>query len=417
MRKLYKRFYLPLFCLLCLLFVPTDVKAGEVVDIPVNIVDDISIVNGYNTAYTIKARYDKTAGWSGTETKKFTLTEPCYVSITTNCILFDRIDYEPALYADINKTQRVKGDTFTNKTLDSSGESVTDYLVLNAGTYYLGGIYSKWSTFDSNTFWESTFSCAINAQPIKNAVTTNTTKPKAVSIKLNTPVYGISSNNTRTNYFKFTLNKQANVKLNTYTQNAWGMEKGACTKAPVAVGVWDNSGVLKQFFNIPDIDTTCYDSPSITLNAGTYYIGFLSDQYWDYYYWDSSDISCNKNIKSTLVTGSHADDKYIRNGGLIYLKVITSDTPKTVKHKSVTSSKAKVSFKKTTGAKGYEIQYGTNKNFKKAKTVKTKKVSYTLKKLKKGKTYYYRVRSWKYDDYNNKVYSTWTKAKKFKTKR
>ena len=41
----------------------------------------------------------------------------------------------------------------------------------------------------------------------------------------------------------------------------------------------------------------------------------------------------------------------------------------------------------------YEIRYATNKKFKSAKKVTTKKTSYTLKKLKKGKTYYVKVRA------------------------
>ncbi len=48
---------------------------------------------------------------------------------------------------------------------------------------------------------------------------------------------------------------------------------------------------------------------------------------------------------------------------------------------------------KKTGAKGYEISYSLKKNFKGARKVKTTKTSYTLKNLKKGKTYYVRVRS------------------------
>ena len=67
----------------------------------------------------------------------------------------------------------------------------------------------------------------------------------------------------------------------------------------------------------------------------------------------------------------------------------------------------------------YQIQYSTDKNFKKnVKTVKIKKnatVKKTIKKLKSNKTYYVRVRTYK--TVNKKTYySTWSKAKKVKVK-
>ena len=47
------------------------------------------------------------------------------------------------------------------------------------------------------------------------------------------------------------------------------------------------------------------------------------------------------------------------------------------------------------GAKGYQLQYALNKKFKKKKSVQTKKTKYIIKKLKKKKTYYIRVRAYK----------------------
>lgn len=57
----------------------------------------------------------------------------------------------------------------------------------------------------------------------------------------------------------------------------------------------------------------------------------------------------------------------------------------------------KVSWSKASGVTGYQIQYSTNKKFKKAKTVKvaSSKKSYTIKKLKSNKKYYVRVRAYK----------------------
>ncbi len=61
--------------------------------------------------------------------------------------------------------------------------------------------------------------------------------------------------------------------------------------------------------------------------------------------------------------------------------------------KNVKGKKLTIKFKKITGAKSYQIVYSLKKNFKGKKTINTTKTSYTIKKLKKGKTYYVKVRA------------------------
>lgn len=79
---------------------------------------------------------------------------------------------------------------------------------------------------------------------------------------------------------------------------------------------------------------------------------------------------------------------------------------------------AKISYKYDEGS--FQIQYSTNKNFKKAKsTTLYYRGSKTIKRLRKKKTYYVRVRA--YTTANNgisnvKVYSPWSAVKKVKTK-
>ena len=89
-----------------------------------------------------------------------------------------------------------------------------------------------------------------------------------------------------------------------------------------------------------------------------------------------------------------------------------------VSFKSAKNSKSKkilLKYKKISGAKGYEISYSTNKKFKKAVTKKnTAKTSYTISKLKKGKTYYVRIRAYKMDSTGKKVYGKYSSVKKVK---
>ena len=80
--------------------------------------------------------------------------------------------------------------------------------------------------------------------------------------------------------------------------------------------------------------------------------------------------------------------------------------------KNVKGKKIKLTFKKVKNATGYEIQYATNKKFKKAKTKKVKKLKVTLKKLKKKKKYFIRVRA-----FNKTTKGAWSKVKKVKVKK
>ena len=80
---------------------------------------------------------------------------------------------------------------------------------------------------------------------------------------------------------------------------------------------------------------------------------------------------------------------------------------------NVKGKKIRVTLKKVSGSKGYQIAYSTSKKFTK-KTTKTKlvtKTGYTISKLKKGRTYYVRVRAYKTDSAGEKVYGKWSGAK------
>lgn len=83
--------------------------------------------------------------------------------------------------------------------------------------------------------------------------------------------------------------------------------------------------------------------------------------------------------------------------------------------KNIKRCKIKLKLNKVAGAKGYQIRYATNKKFKKA-VIRNSRLSYTIKKLKKGKTYYVEVRAYVKSG-KNKVYGKWSKAKKVKIKK
>ena len=85
---------------------------------------------------------------------------------------------------------------------------------------------------------------------------------------------------------------------------------------------------------------------------------------------------------------------------------------------TVKASKKKVTLKlkKVTGAKGYEITYSLNKNFKSKKKITITKTTVNINKLKSGKKYYIKVRAYKTDSAKSKVYSSYSKVKSIKVK-
>lgn len=91
--------------------------------------------------------------------------------------------------------------------------------------------------------------------------------------------------------------------------------------------------------------------------------------------------------------------------------------PAKVKISSLRNKKSK-SFTVTWKAlkvKGYEVQYAQNKQFTKGKKTKTTaKSTLTVKKLKKGKKYYVRVRAYIVDSGKDKIYGAWSAVKKVK---
>ena len=111
-------------------------------------------------------------------------------------------------------------------------------------------------------------------------------------------------------------------------------------------------------------------------------------------------------------TSSTAGQKILRIPQVKGLKIV-SQSKKVKKSKTC---KVTLSWKKVTGAKGYQLHYALNKKFKKKKSIQTKKTKYTIKKLKKKKTYYIRVRAYKMNG-RKKVYGKWSTVKKVKIKK
>ena len=95
-----------------------------------------------------------------------------------------------------------------------------------------------------------------------------------------------------------------------------------------------------------------------------------------------------KETKIASYASKDSVSKAIASGkpaGVIYKGKITP------KLKNSKKGQVKITYNKITGAKKYEIYRATKKNGKYKKITSTKKTTYTDKKVKKGKTYYYKI--------------------------
>lgn len=114
-------------------------------------------------------------------------------------------------------------------------------------------------------------------------------------------------------------------------------------------------------------------------------------------------------VKITI--SASGDDAHAATTKVITIKV----NPKKASIKSAKSKDKKqltISWKRDSQVSGYEIQYSTDKNFKNAKTVtvtKNKTTSKSINKLKSGKKYYIRVRSYKKFG-KEKLNGSWSKT-------
>ncbi len=120
-----------------------------------------------------------------------------------------------------------------------------------------------------------------------------------------------------------------------------------------------------------------------------------------------------KATTSPSVSGDTTDDtgarKYVvKRPGKVKLKKV----------KALGKRKVKIIWKRSVDQDGYQFQYAMNRSFTKKKKTLNKNMAISeviLKNLKKGKTYYFRVRAYNWDGYKRK-YGKWSNIRKIKVK-
>jgi hypothetical protein len=174
--------------------------------------------------------------------------------------------------------------------------------------------------------------------------------------------------------------------------------------------------------------TTIYYPKKITLSTTTYtYDGKVKKPSVKVVDSNGKTIS-SSNYTVTYPSGRKNVGTYkvtIKFKGTNYSGTVTKSFKINPKNTSISSVTAKskgftVKIKKyTTQTTGYQIQYSTDKNFKKNNktvTVKNSTTSKTISKLSSKKKYYVRIRTYKTVG-KTKYYSSWSKSKSITTKK
>ena len=140
-----------------------------------------------------------------------------------------------------------------------------------------------------------------------------------------------------------------------------------------------NYSVYSKYFTITWNTSNCA--------AGTYKVEVVKN-FYSFYRWNEAPT------RSSWLIDLRAKSKEVGSTGSV--------TVKNDKKSSVL-----VTFRKATHAARYQVQYSTTKKFSKKKTIATKKLSYRISGLTKGRTYYIRVRG-----ANGDNYGAWSSVKK-----
>ncbi|MCC8105567.1 MAG: Ig-like domain-containing protein, partial [Clostridiales bacterium] len=118
------------------------------------------------------------------------------------------------------------------------------------------------------------------------------------------------------------------------------------------------------------------------------------------------------------VVAYYGSGSSVTKSGFTAKTIVRLKTPTLSRVKNTAPKKVLVTWKKVTKVTGYQIQYSSSSSFSTKKTVKGySKVRKVLSGLKKGKTWYVRIRTYYKTSSGKTYYSAWTTKKKVAVKR
>lgn len=173
--------------------------------------------------------------------------------------------------------------------------------------------------------------------------------------------------------------------------------KGTDTSNIYRISFYENGGESLNFYNMAVIPGQAYGTLPVAKRTGYEFMGWYSSK------------SGGKKITAKTIAGSEGQKAFYARWSKVAKPGKAAISVKSSKSKTLT-----VNIKRIKSAKGYEILYSTNKNFKGAKKVTTESLSKTIQKLKVKSTYYVKVRAYKIDSAGKKVYGSYSSDRRVK---
>ena len=210
-----------------------------------NPVSEITNVGGYNYYY------------------KFTIKKPSYVKIKSYLRITDA-NYKGDCYFYLSKSK-----TFTQKEVSKSwmcGEAVEYRTALEAGTYYLK-IYCE--VHNASFYKDKFLSLGVYAEPVgRTGTALGTTQKKAIATG-NKIAYGLVTETSKTQFFKFTVGTKSDVTFKSIISYPLQWKKPSvyayvCNAEGSNIG---NSAYIGDYSNENTLKISLKG-----LNKGTYYV-------------------------------------------------------------------------------------------------------------------------------------------------
>ncbi|MCR5586124.1 MAG: hypothetical protein K6F77_01150 [Lachnospiraceae bacterium] len=258
---------------------------------------------------------------------------------------------------------------------------------LNAGVYYFY-IYPTYNMYEEKIYMYNFYANFTSAEKTytysNNSLGEITTQS---AIELNKDINGFfTSYDDKLEWYKIQIDKKQIIEVSVNNTSNDSLKVSLYTPDLVVYNDDDNNSEKSVAVN--NVGVLKY-----TLDPGTYYVKFQG--------YGSGKFTFRV---SQLGTVAETDDSN-------KLGKVTIKSVKNNKKGSVL-----IKWYDVDGADGYDIQYSLKKSFSGKKTKKSSYSMVNIKKLKKKKTYYIRVRAFVITD-EGKVYGSWSKVKTVKIKK
>lgn len=302
-------------------------------------------------------------------------------------------------------------------------------------TYNGDNVTFKWnasslknSSFDKRTYTLKIYSDSTLVKTVKNISSTSYT------MKLDPGIYSVKVTAVNTKYSNYSTTGESvdfihigsldsvcdklGGHVYTTTVKATTSKNGSVTKKCVVCGKVASTSTIAKISSVK-LSATSYKYDGNTKKPGVTVTDSNGKKLKNGTDYSVSYPSGRKNVGQYTVTvtfkGNYSGTK----------KLTFKICPKGTSISKLTAGKNQFTAKwnkQATQTTGYQIQYSTASDMSSAKTVTVSKngtTSATVKKLKKSKTYYVRVRTYKtvkINGENKKICSSWSSIKKVKTK-